>query len=113
MKIDCLYPKLETKVQFKHSSLKLVPQCSGCYVLTSFINDILYIGLSVNLNHRMKQHLENSEKTTPTEDGKSFWFYFIKCDKIKLENIERTWLNHYFSIHGRMPILNKLHSPVN
>jgi len=113
MNIDKLNPKPSIKVHFKLASFKSVPQKSGCYVLTTFDNKILYIGLATNLNNRFKQHLENPEKTNTTSEGKAVWFYFRAYDSKNLPKLERTWLNQYSNNHGRLPILNKVNSPVS
>lgn len=113
MKIDELTPKPTDKVQFKLASFKAVPQENGCYVLTTFDNDILYIGLATNLNNRFKRHLDNPEKTNPTLEGKAIWFHFTTFDPKNLPKLERTWLNQFSNKHGRLPILNKVNSPVS
>lgn len=113
MKIAELTPQPEDKVHFKLASFKSVPKETGCYVLTTFDNDILYIGLSENLNDRFKQHLDNPEKTNPTKDGKAIWFYFSIYNPKNLPKLERTWLNQFDAIHGRLPILNRVNSPVS
>lgn len=112
MKVDDLIPNAINKVQFKFSTYKSVPKDFGCYVLTTFNNDILYIGLATNLHSRFLQHLESSEKTNPTMDGKVIWFYYVFYDSGNLPKLERTWLNQYTNIHGRLPILNKINSPI-
>lgn len=113
MNIDELIPKPSAKVQFKLASFKSVPRENGCYVLTTFDNQILYIGLATDLNNRFKQHLDNPEKTNPTADGKAIWFYFVTYDPKNLPKLERTWLNQYSSKIGRLPILNKIESPIS
>lgn len=112
MKVEQLIPEPKDKVQFKFASFKSIPKVAGCYVLATFDNDILYLGLSNNLFDRFQQHLENPEKTNPTEDGKAVWFYFTTYDKNNLPKLERTWLNHFRATHGRLPILNKVNSPI-
>ena len=113
MRIDELIPKPFEKVQFKLSSFKEVPVVNGCYTLTTFDNSILYIGLATNLNNRFKQHLENTEKTSPTSEGKAIWFYFTTFDAKNLPKLERTWLNQFTNTHGKLPILNKVNSPIS
>jgi predicted GIY-YIG superfamily endonuclease len=113
MKIEELTPMPESKVLFRLASFKSVPKDTGCYVLTTFNNDILYIGLSDNLFSRFQQHLENSEKTSPNEEGKAIWFYFTTYDDKNLPKLERTWLNQFTNKHGRRPILNKVDSPIS
>ena len=113
MKLDDITPKPLDKVQFKLIAYKNVPKTNGCYVLTTFDNDILYIGLAIDLHNRFKQHLDNSEKTNPTADGKAIWFYYTTFDPKNLPKLERTWLNQFTNNHGRLPILNKVNSPVS
>lgn len=113
MKIDELTPTPKDKVQFKLASYKSVPQVNGCYILTTFDNEILYIGLAINLNNRFKQHLENPEKINPTSEGKAIWFYYTTYDSKNLPKLERTWLNQFTNIHGQLPILNKVNSPIS
>lgn len=112
MKIGELIPKPTDKVLFKLASFKTVPQENGCYVLTTFEDDILYIGLATNLYSRFQQHLENPEKTNPTSEGKAIWFYFSTFDPKNLPKLERTWLNQFMNKHGQLPILNKINSPI-
>jgi excinuclease UvrABC nuclease subunit len=113
MKIEELIPQPKDKVPFKLSSYKSVPKVMGCYVLTTFDNDIIYIGLSENLNGRFQQHLDNPEKISPTKDGKAIWFYFATYDPKNLPHLERTWINQFVALHGRLPILNKVNSPIS
>ena len=112
MKIDKLIPPPKDKVLFTLSSFRSVPKDFGCYILATFENHILYIGLSENLHARFKQHLENPDKTNPTKEGKAIWFYFQTYNPKNLEQLERTWLNQFVVIHGRRPILNKVDSPL-
>lgn len=46
-----------------------IPDNSGCYVLTSFDGNVLYVGLTKNLKRGMAQHLDNREKVNPTSNG--------------------------------------------
>lgn len=113
MKIEELIPLPKNKVNFKFSSFKLVPKISGCYVITTFDNDILYIGLSKIIYERFQYHLNNPEKTNPTTKGKAIWFYFLPYDINNLPKLERTWINQFNNKHGRLPILNKVESPIS
>jgi hypothetical protein len=112
MKIVELIPLPRNKVHFQFACFKLVPKDAGCYALTTFDNDILYIGFSNNLFVRFQQHLNNLDKTDPTGEGKAIWFYFDIYDPKNLPEFERTWLNQFTNKHGRRPILNKIDSPV-
>ena len=113
MRIEELTPLPKEKVHSKLSSFKAVPREAGCYVITSFDNTILYIGLSDNLFTRFQQHLDNPEKTNLTKEGKAIWFYFLIYDAKNLPKLERTWINQFMDTHGRLPVLNKISSPVS
>lgn len=113
MKVAQLFPQPTDKVYFKLSLFKIVPKKMGCYTLSTFDDDILYIGLSDDLFTRFQQHLNNPEKTNPTKNGKAVWFYYTYYDPTNLEQLERTWLNQYQAIHGELPILNKINSPIS
>ena len=113
MKIDDLIPFPKDRVTFKLASYKSVPKVTGCYVLTTFDNDILYIGLSDNLFERFQQHLNNPEKTNPTAEGKAIWFFFATYNPKNLPQLERTWINQYVALHGRLPIMNKVNSTIS
>jgi len=112
MKIEQLLPKPDNKIQFKLSLYKSVPKMSGVYILTTFENDILYIGQTNNLYNRFQQHLDNPKKTEPTNVGKAVWFFYMEYDMNNLPKLERTWLNQFESTQGELPILNKVNSPV-
>nr|WP_305121752.1 GIY-YIG nuclease family protein [Pedobacter mongoliensis] len=89
-----------------------VPRESGCYVLTAFDGTILYIGLALKLNIRFKQHVDSLGKVKPTGDGKAVWFYYLGYNEKNLPKLERTWLNHFQSYEGKLPILNLINSPL-
>lgn len=112
MTIKELTPQPTDKVAFKLSSYKMVPKLSGCYILTTFNDEILYVGLSDNLYVRFQQHLDNPEKTNPTKKGKAVWFYYLQYNENNLPKLERTWINQYVSKNGKLPILNKVNSPI-
>jgi excinuclease UvrABC nuclease subunit len=113
MKVNELVPVPTDKVIFKLQSFKLVPKQEGCYVITTYNDEILYIGLSDNLYNRFQQHLDNPAKTNPTVIGRAIWFHYLIYDPRQLERLERTWLNQYESLNGRLPLLNKFNSPVS
>lgn len=113
MKVSELVPSPTTKVTFKLASFKLIPKTAGCYILATFEDYILYIGLSDNLYDRFQQHLNNPEKTNPTNEGKAIWFYYLTYSVDNLPKLERTWLNQFNSNIGRHPIFNKMNSPIS
>jgi excinuclease UvrABC nuclease subunit len=110
MNVDLLVPKPTKSESFRRTQGKFVPEVSGCYVLTTFSKEILYIGLSNNIRRRMDQHLDNPDKTRLTENGRAVFFYWIESEDTN--KIERTWMNMHLQHEGVMPILNKIYSPI-
>lgn len=96
---------------FRRSRERFVPEKSGCYALTTFSKDILYIGLTNNLRRRMNEHLDNPEKASETQLGRAILFFWLEC--MELNKIERTWLNTHIQHEGAIPILNKIYSPTS
>jgi predicted GIY-YIG superfamily endonuclease len=82
-------------------------------VLTAFDDEILYIGLTEDLHRRFFQHRDKQEKRAPTSKGVAFWFYYMVCHEQEIARIERSWLNQYQELHGELPPLNKIQSPVS
>jgi hypothetical protein len=112
VKVEQLEPLPSAKFPFKYSAYQDIPKNAGCYTLVTFSNDILYIGLTINLYNRFMQHLDSPDKSGVTKYGKAVWFYFLGYDSNNLQKLERTWLNQYEAIHGIKPILNKISSPL-
>ncbi len=112
MKVSQLVPHPAEHVLFTLRAVKQLPHSAGCYVLTNFQSEILYVGLTVNLLQRFKQHRETEEKRQPTILGRAYWFHFLKADEQSINGIERAWQIQYAAVHGSLPILNKIDSPV-
>ena len=98
-------------VPFRRDCLRAVAAVSGCYALTTALGVVLYLGLAKDLRARMRQHLDNPEKVMPTPRGRAVQFHWIEATA--LEQVERGWLNAYGIIHGELPILNKVGSPIS
>jgi hypothetical protein len=111
MKLSELIPCPPKKEPFRRNIERFIPQVAGCYVLTTFDNTVLYIGLSVNLRNRINDHLDNDEKTSVTTDGRAVFFHWIASKDT--EKIERTWMNIHIQHEGVIPVLNKIYSPVS
>lgn len=79
--------------------------------LSTFEGDVLYVGLAVDLRHRINDHLDNPEKTNLTEKGRAVFFYWLETEEIN--KVERTWLNIHIQHEGVMPVLNRIYSPVS
>lgn len=112
MKVEQLIPAVQKRVEFSLKSRKFVPASAGCYALSTFDLDVLYVGLTDNLHRRFFQHRDSREKREPTPIGMAFWFHFLPCDEREVLRIERTWLNEHMELHGEWPVLNKMNSPI-
>lgn len=112
MNVSRLKPTPENRLIFTLVSVKAVPAVAGCYVLTNYIGDVLYVGLTHNLYQRFKQHRDTAEKRQLTPLGRAHWFHFVEADKAQINAIERGWQNQYAAVHGSLPALNKVASPV-
>lgn len=111
MKIGQLLPLPSHNQLFRRSHVKFFPSQGGCYLLATFDEEILYIGLSVNLRNRIEQHLDNPEKTLLTSNGRAVIVHYLESNEP--ERLERTWMNNAISIDGNLPILNKAYSPTS
>lgn len=111
MNIKYLDPYPGRRENFHLKRQQFVPDTSGCYVLTSHIGNVLYIGRTTNLRRRLGNHLDDPEKTSPTKNGRAMFFYWLACDE--LQKIERTWLNTCEIKDGVLPILNKVASSIS
>lgn len=111
MNVSSLIPRPESCEPFRRDALNSIPAVAGCYVLTTAMGIILYVGLAVNLRNRMQQHLSSKAKTMPTSAGKAVLFWWVASDRNNA--LERGWLNQHKIQTGLLPILNCLDSPVS
>lgn len=112
MNVANLHPPPQEKVLFQLSVYRQVPEDSGCYVLTSSEGRILYIGQSKNLRRRFEEHLDKPAKTQATPQGRAVWFHWLLYEELRLNALERGWLNEHASVEGVLPILNDASPPV-
>lgn len=112
MKIQDLGDKNLVRVEFSKMKIPLVPKESGIYVLTSYFDAILYIGLSKNLQRRMIEHLNNGEKLQHTPFGKAYWFFSKTCIERDLRPSERGWILQFQLQEGKLPYFNRIEAPV-
>ena len=111
MKLDMLVPQPVKCEIFKRSRERFIPEKSGCYVMTTFANDVLYVGLAKNLRSRINNHLDSDEKTSRTALGRATYFYWL--EGLEIGKIERTWMNIHIQYEGVLPPLNTVYSPVS
>ncbi|WEG18593.1 GIY-YIG nuclease family protein [Alkalihalophilus pseudofirmus] len=51
---------LKNPISYKRNNIKFIPEISGLYFFKTECNELLYIGLSENLNTRVTAHLKGS-----------------------------------------------------
>jgi excinuclease UvrABC nuclease subunit len=112
MKVSELQPPPTKNILFQRDQYLLVPELSGCYVLTNTDDNILYIGQAVKFNQRFQQHLDNPKKILPTQEGIAWRFWFLEYDSKKLSFLENSWLQEFQRKEGHLPILNKVQAPI-
>ncbi len=111
MRVSDVTPIIEKTVEFEFSKKKKVPSIFGCYIISNFNNEIMYIGKATSLNDRMTSHLESPEKNIKTILGKAYWFSYKTCkNNIEISSLERGWLNQYELNTSSLPIFNKIHA---
>ena len=111
MNVQELNPSPEHRENFRRDRQRFLPSSAGCYVLVSFQDVVLYVGLTKDLRRRFGNHLDDPKKTSTTDNGRAVFFYWLECDE--LENIERTWQNECETVDGVLPILNRVASPLS
>ena len=110
MNIEELSPQPTSSQPFRRDRQKFIPDAGGCYVLTTFGGDVLYVGLAIDMRRRMGQHLDTPAKRAPTPLGRAVVFHWLSC--ADLQQVERTWMNIHIQHEGRLPPLNGAYSPV-
>ena len=82
-------------------SAKTMPKVGGIYAYYNETNDLLYIGQSVNMGNRLKQHFRNGkikvnghDSEFSSEEGWKFYVleYIDRNDKQKLDEREAYWI---------------------
>lgn len=112
MKVEKLSPAPIKQAKFSWSHNKAVPDKPGCYVISTYNDDVLYVGLATkSIRSRMGNHLDTPEKRKESALGVPFWFYYIERPSVEVESIERGWMNQAILEDGAMPTLNKVYSP--
>ena len=76
-------------------------------MIANVVNDIIYIGQSVNLRQRFEQHLDDARMTGQTAHGLGHWFYFLAVPQLDLNATEMRLLSLYKFRSGSLPPLNR------
>lgn len=113
MRVDDLRPLPDHRTQFLWSHHVTVPEQPGCYVLATYAEEVLYVGLaSKSIRDRMGSHLDTAEKRRGAAVGVPFWFLYLVGSPSEVFRIERGWMNQAVLADGEMPPLNRVQSPL-
>ena len=69
MKVYELCPEMVDKISFDLRLYAHAPVLPGCYILTNIYEDVLYVGQTLCLQRRMKEHLADRRMTQRTRMG--------------------------------------------
>ena len=111
MNLSELIPAPAKRDTFRRHRGRFIPEQPGCYVLTTFEHEVMYLGLTKNLRQRFNQHLDNEQKIAVTKLGRAIFFWWLETKDI--QKIERTWMNIHVQHEGCLPLLNKVYSPTS
>ncbi|MCC6476146.1 GIY-YIG nuclease family protein [bacterium] len=112
MLVHQLRPLPNLKYLFDGQSLPRIPCSSGCYILATFDDKVLYVGQAMNLKTRFEQHLHDPVKARPTHIGKVTYWHALDWNATELNSLERAWLNAHLATEGVLPILNCINAPI-
>jgi predicted GIY-YIG superfamily endonuclease len=111
MNVGLFVPAPTRSEAFRRNRDHFVSEASGCYALTNFSKEVIYVGLAKNLRRRFNQHLDDQRKTAVTDLGKAILFWW--CETEDINKVERTWMNIHIQHEGKLPLLNNAYSPTS
>ena len=106
-----LTPPSEAACPFQLSSLKRMHTGPGCYALTNFAGEIIYIGQAANLRSRLLNHFDGPKRDALTSKGRISTVEWRGVDTRGLDSTERGWIGLYALREGELPPLNKQDGP--
>ena len=107
MKLEELTSQMSERVAFRLDHVRFVPNRSGCYALTNVDEIVLYVGMTINLQRRIEDHLSDPEKVNITSQGRAVWFHYGLLPEDRLDHAEKQLLRDHKMVEGAWPILNK------
>ena len=98
---------MDDKVGFELRFSIFAPRTSGCYILASIYDEVLYVGQTENMSRRIEEHWKNPRMKKLTPLGLAFWFYYRDVPIDELNFTERGLLAQYYFHEGQLPPLNR------
>ena len=109
---EALNPPPSNREPFRLTSVRFVPDSSGCYLLTNFKGEILYIGKTECLSRRLQNHLSSKDKLIETSKGSAIFFHWTGPVEFP-ELLENSWLSQYEAREGNLPPMNKVRASMS
>lgn len=106
MQVGHLQIALSGRTYFQPESLHLVPNHPGCYVLSDWNDEILYIGKTNSLHRRMGEHLNNAQQGGFTYWNNVVWFDYVLLYFHQIDQTEQALLTQHQQQTGTYPVLN-------
>ena len=111
MKIIDILPPTEQHTSFDLYSLNRIADCAGCYCLTNAGGDILYVGQAASVRQRLIQHFNSVKRAALTPHGRVSYAWWRGELLIKLDALERGWIEAIRLHDGHIPPLNRISGP--
>ena len=111
MKIGDIVPAPERRAAFDLYVLNRIADCCGCYILTNAGGDILYIGQAISMRARLLQHFDSEKRSHLTDFGLVSLAWWRVEERIRLDALERGWIELVRLRDGRLPPLNRVGAP--
>ena len=112
MKVSDIFPRVQQYTEFDLYSLNRIADCAGCYCLTNAGGEILYVGQAVSVRQRLVQHFDSEKREALTIHGRVSRAWWRPELPVKLDALERGWLEAIRLRDGQLPSLNRISAPI-
>jgi hypothetical protein len=108
VKISEIMPTVREQVAFELYPLNRISDCAGCYCLINAAGDILYVGQALSVRQRLIQHFDSDKRTILTTHGRVSRACWRPEEPVKLDALERGWIESVRLRDGQLPPLNRI-----
>jgi GIY-YIG catalytic domain len=108
VKISDMIPPVRQQATFDLYSLNRIADCAGCYCLINAGGDVLYVGQALSVRQRLIQHFDSDKRTALTAHGRVSRACWRAEEPIKLDALERGWIEAIRLRDGQLPPLNRI-----
>jgi excinuclease UvrABC nuclease subunit len=108
VKVSDIRPPVEQYAAFELYALDRIVDSSACYCLTNAEGDILYVGQALSVRQRLMQHFDSEKRTALTVNGRASLAWWRAESAVKLDALERGWIEAVRLRDGQLPPLNRI-----